>query len=121
MIPQVVIVVVEDDPAVNESLVLSLEKAGFQVQTFFTVEAFEKEALAPADVYLLDRQLGGTDGLDLCRRLKSKPLTQNIPVVIMSASPEAAQYMHEAGGDMFLEKPFTRKQLLDTLAKVLKS
>ena len=115
------IVIVEDDPAINEALVMILTKSGYSVRSFITAEAYEAATSLRADAYIIDRQLRGSDGLDLCRRLKAHPATSYIPVIIMSATPEARQYAQEAGGDYFLEKPFSKKQLLTVLERVINS
>ena len=72
---------------------------------------------APApDIYLPDKQLCGTDGLDICRFLKSQASTRHIPVIIISASIGMQQPIKNAGADAFIEKPFEIKQLLETIA-----
>ena len=116
---QLRVVLIEDDAALNDGLALSLAKSGYIVHSFLTTEEFEMALLQPADIYLLDKQLPGIDGVELCKRLKSHTLTSGIPVIIMSASPDAAYYTKQAGGDAFLEKPFTRKQLLEIMLQLL--
>lgn len=113
------IVVIEDDPAVNEAVVLILRKSGHQVRTFFTLEAHHNAGIEGADAYLIDRQLRGEDGLELCKELKSEEATMNIPVIIMSASPDSRLYAERAGADAFLDKPFSKKQLLEELERVI--
>ena len=64
------------------------------------------------DVFLIDKQLSGYDGLDICRHLKNKGRTKNIPVIMISASPNIGSLSKEAGADAFIEKPFEIKDLL---------
>lgn len=113
------IIVIEDDLAVNEGVVMILEKSGYTVRAFLTADAFEKLESEPADIYLIDRHLKGADGLELCRRLKSRRTTEKIPIVIMSASLDTQKYIQQAGGDAFLEKPFSKKQLLAVIAQFI--
>jgi len=54
----------------------------------------------------MDMLLSGTDGRDVCRRLKSDPATAQIKVVMMSAHPDADKSCREAGADDFIPKPF---------------
>jgi len=115
------IVVIEDDPAINEALVMILRKSGYSVHSFLTAEAYEEADTQPIGAYIIDRQLPGSDGLDLCRRLKAHPATSQIPVIIMSATPDARQFTQQAGGDYFLEKPFSKKQLLTVLERLINS
>ncbi len=115
------IVLVEDDLAVNEGLVMTLERSGFVVHSFFNVTEFEQAALPGIDLFIIDRQLNGTNGLELCRRIKANPATSHLPVLIISASPGTEQYAMAAGGDAYLEKPFSKKQLLILVENLVRS
>jgi len=61
--------------------------------------------------------LRGMGGMDLCRRLKSDPITQYIPVYIMTAANYADTEAKEAGAEGVILKPFRKKELLDLLQK----
>jgi len=65
----------------------------------------------PAVLYILDTQLIGTDGLEICRFLKSNDRTKNRPVIILTASPNIKNLATLAGADAVLEKPFKIKDL----------
>ena len=64
------------------------------------------------DLFLIDKQLSGYDGLDICRHLKNQAHTKNIPVIMISASPNIGALSKEAGADAYIEKPFEVKDLL---------
>jgi CheY-like chemotaxis protein len=68
---------------------------------------------------LLDILLSGKDGREICRELKSKAVTRNIPVIMFSAYPHAADSAYEAGADGFLSKPFGLKELISAVEEFL--
>ena len=55
---------------------------------------------------LMDMLLSGTDGRDICRKLKLDPATSHIKIMMMSAHPDADRSCREAGADEFISKPF---------------
>ncbi|MBO9657851.1 MAG: response regulator [Chitinophagaceae bacterium] len=114
------IILLEDDPAINDSMVLILEMAGYEVSPFLSVESFRQANLAPPDVYLLDRQINDDDGLILCRELKDDNLTAHVPIIMISASQNIAALLYEAGGDAFLEKPYSRQKLIAIIERVIR-
>jgi DNA-binding response OmpR family regulator len=65
------------------------------------------------DLFLVDKQLSGYNGLDICRYLKSQRHTKNIPVIMISASPDIGRSSREAGADAYIEKPFEITNLVD--------
>jgi CheY-like chemotaxis protein len=69
------------------------------------------------DLFIIDKQLSGVDGLELCRFLKMQETTRNIPVIIISASPYISTQAINAGADEFVEKPFKIKELLSIVQK----
>jgi putative two-component system response regulator len=77
------------------------------------VDAFDACAAGQIDVALLDVQMPGSDGLATCRRLKSAPHTQLIPVLIMTGDSDARAHLDalEAGADDFLPKPLSLPEL----------
>jgi DNA-binding response OmpR family regulator len=68
-------------------------------------------------LFLLDKQLSGQDGLEVCQFLKSQSDTKDIPVIIISATPGISKMAMDAGADDFLEKPFQMKELLKLVDK----
>ena len=66
---------------------------------------------------MIDKLLSGYDGLDICRYLKSNPLTSHIPVIMVSASPDIGVAAIKAGADDFVEKPFDLKYLLKVIER----
>ena len=95
-------------------------KAGFQVFTANNGGDCLKrvDSLEP-DLILLDSIMPGKNGIEVCRTLKSQLNTQEIPVVIFSASGSMnnKNAALEAGANGFLLKPFTIKELTDIITK----
>lgn len=71
------------------------------------------------DIFLLDKQLAGSDGLEICRYLKSRDETKSIPVIMISATPGIKEMAKEAGADDFVEKPFIMTNLLNKITAAL--
>jgi CheY-like chemotaxis protein len=61
------------------------------------------------------------DGLEICKHLKSGPLTWHLPVIILSATPHVPAQIKQVGADAFLEKPFSNHDLLQVAASLVNS
>ena len=113
------VVVVEDDGSIRDILVIILERAGYDVIHFQDGGGLLNEATEVPDIYLIDRQLSGIDGLDLCKYLKSQSISAHIPVIILSATPGIEHLVKDAGAFAFVEKPFSKKNLVQIIDNVL--
>jgi DNA-binding response OmpR family regulator len=107
------VVVAEDDPGLQDVLKIILENAGYDVQIFPKGEMIMQRKFSNPDLFLLDKQLSGIDGIDICKFLKAHPTTRNIPVVMISANPNIEELAKGAGADNWIEKPFEVKTLLE--------
>ncbi len=102
------VLVVDDIPANVKLLEARLVAEYFQVLTAYSgIEALEICANDRVDVVLLDVMMPGTDGFEVCRRLKKSPKTQHIPVVMVTALDQPSDKVRglESGADDFLTKP----------------
>jgi len=113
------VVVVEDDGSIRDSLVIILERAGYDVIHFQDGGGLLNGATEVPDIYLIDRQLSGIDGLDLCKYLKSQSISAHTPVIILSATPGIENLVKNAGAVAFVEKPFPKKNLVQIIDNVL--
>lgn len=111
------ILLADDDPAIVDSMQLMLEMVGYQVETTVDGETVLKMQEELPDLLLLDIWMSGQDGREICKHLKSKKDTQNIPIIMISANKDTAQIAKESGANDFLAKPF---EMNDLLAKVEK-
>ena len=117
------IFVVEDEPDIARLISHSLEAAGFSVQGFMSASSVISEALhtMPA-LFLLDVMLPGTDGFDLCRHIRQTPGISGIPVIFLTAKTAEADRIKglELGGDDYITKPFSPRELLARIRSVLR-
>ena len=109
--------VVDDEPAARELLLLALQENGFRTMAVASGDAAIAAARRHApDVITLDVFLPTIDGWDVLRLLKSNPQTASIPVVMVSISSERARAF-SLGAVEHLVKPVGREQLLEALAR----
>src|SRR6185436_13805984 len=115
------ILVVEDDPAVSQSLHSALTQAGYQV----TCKAEGRDALAYAKkaqphLILLDVRLPDGSGFDVCRQMRQQGLHQ--PIVMLTAQQEEMDKVLglEMGADDYITKPFSLRELLSRLRAQLR-
>jgi len=113
------VLITDDDPGMQDAFTLIFERAGYEVNVVDSGDPLLDGTAIIPDVYILDKQLSGVDGLDVCRYLKEQPLTARVPVVMVSATPRLAVLAKEACADAFLEKPFDQYELLRIVAKLL--
>src|SRR3954466_7024231 len=111
------IVIADDDPGVLEIFQIIFEKEGFETIALCNAKPLLQNQYMDADIYLLDKQMSGIDGIEVCKYLKQNEQTQDKPVLIISANPNAKALSEEAGADDFIEKPFLKKELLAKVAK----
>jgi len=109
------IIIVDDDPAIQNAIGLIFDPALFEVRIYPGAEDILSENYDLPDIFILDRQLSGINGLDLCRHLKAGVYTKHIPVIMLSASPDIINAAANAGADGAVEKPFKMKQLRDVV------
>ena len=111
------ILVADDDPGIRDIFKIIFEKAGYSIEIKSGAEDVLQNNFTIPDVFLIDKLLSGYDGLDICRHLKSNPLTSHIPVIMVSASPDIGVTAIKAGADDFVEKPFDLKYLLKVIER----
>lgn len=114
------ILIIDDDPDIRTIVQNLLRKQGYEVETAsHKEEAFVQIASFKPSLILLDVLLSGSDGRTICREIKSNTETSDIPVIMVSAHPSAAEKFHEYGADDFLGKPFNSELLLKKVQKSL--
>lgn len=113
------ICIVEDDEGIQDVLNIILKRAGYERDIFSDGRAIMEDNYSTPDLFLIDKQLPGADGLAICRHLKDKRTTFAIPVIVMSAYPNVRELSVSAGANDFIEKPFKIELLLATIKKYL--
>ena len=110
------IMVVDDDAGIVQALQLILEDEGYDVTAIMDGQAVKDMEADVPDLLLLDIWMSGLDGRDICRHLKSRDRTRNLPIIICSANRDTENIAREAGADGFLTKPFELDDLLGKVA-----
>ena len=111
------IVVVEDDEDIQYLLKDTLSKAGYEVEVLADGNSLTEKACSTADLFLLDVNLPGINGLELCRLLKLNDLTKHTPVIMLSAFPGLRNVASKYHADDSLEKPFNFNNLIGLISK----
>ena len=109
------VLVVDDDPDMLALLAMYVHKAGIAVEVASDGEtALAKAHQSPPDLMLLDVMMPGTNGFEICSKLKSNERTALIPVVLVTALEDTKSRVQgiEAGADDFLSKPVKREELV---------
>lgn len=112
------ITVADDDPAILDAVSMMLEMEGYEVSSTLNGNSILDHTEVP-DAYILDIWMSGADGRELCKILKAKENTKDIPVILISASNDLQKSATYAGADDFLAKPFEIDDLLRKLANLL--
>jgi CheY-like chemotaxis protein len=117
------VLVVEDEAALQQLLAYNLERAGFAVeQALDADEALTLIAERTPDLVLLDWMLPWTSGLELCRQLRRKPATANLPIIMLTARTEEPDRLQglDTGADDYITKPFSIEELIARVRAVLR-
>jgi CheY-like chemotaxis protein len=110
------IMVVDDDAGIVQALQLILEDEGYEVTIIMDGQVVKDMEADVPDLLLLDIWMSGLDGRDICRHLKSRDRTRNLPIILCSANRDTENIAKEAGADGFLTKPFELDDLLGIVA-----
>ncbi len=106
------ILVADDDKGIRDIFQVLLGREGFSLDLKADGDDLLADRFKLPDLFLIDNQLSGTSGLDICRHLKNSPHTRDIPVIMVSACPDIGILSKEAGADDYIEKPFDINYLL---------
>jgi FixJ family two-component response regulator len=114
-----VIIVVDDDRAVRNSLQFSLEIEGFSVLTYAdSRELFEDEALAETSCLVIDHNLPGMTGLDAIAKLRERRVL--VPAILITTHPSAATTERARKAEIpIVEKPLLENGLLEQIQAAL--
>ncbi len=117
------VLIVEDEPALSEMLRYNLEAEGFGVTVAETGEAAEL-ALSEErpDLVLLDWMLPGVSGIELTRRMRARPETRGVPILMLTARGEEGDRVRglATGADDYVVKPFSVPELMARVRAILR-
>jgi two-component system phosphate regulon response regulator PhoB len=117
------VLIVEDEPHVQELVAVNLEHSGYAVLRAASVEEAERAIRAELpDVVVLDWMLPGESGLAYARRLRGDERTRDLPILMLTARAMEQDKLSglEAGADDYLTKPFSPKELAARIKAVLR-
>lgn len=117
------ILIVEDEPAIQELLALNIIQAGHQPIRALTVEQAQliMQDTIP-DLILLDWMLPGMSGIEFARKLKADEISKSIPIIMLTARGEESDKIRglEVGADDYVTKPFSPRELNARIKAVLR-
>lgn len=117
------ILIVEDEPDISQLVEYQFKQAGLPVRTVPDgASALEQvKKLRPA-LIILDLMLPDMDGKDICRALKANPMTQKIPILMLTAKAEELDRIigFELGAEDYVTKPFSPRELVLRAKAILK-
>jgi two-component system phosphate regulon response regulator PhoB len=117
------ILVVEDEEALATLLHYNLEKEGYRIELCADgEEAMIRIDEKLPDLVVLDWMLPSVSGIEVCRRLRQKPVTRNLPIIMLTARGEETDRVRglDTGADDYIVKPFLMSELSARVRAVLR-
>jgi DNA-binding response OmpR family regulator len=114
------ILVLDDDPDIGIMIKIMLEYKGYSV--ILTDRADKAEDIIRTNninLLIMDMLLSGVNGTDVCTALKQNSHTASIPIMMISAHPNAQQVCIDAGANDFISKPFDMQDLIARIDRLL--
>ena len=107
------VLLIEDDADIAEAIGYQMEKTGLSVRVARTGEEGLEAVRRGVDLVLLDLNLPGMDGLEVCRMIRRQQTTAHVPIIIVSARADEVDRVLglEMGADDYVVKPFSLKEL----------
>ena len=117
------ILVVEDEPAIQELIAYNLKQAGHQTLLADNAEqALNLVSNALPDLVLLDWMLPGLSGIEFARRLRADKRTRTVPIIMLTARSDEQDKLAglDGGADDYITKPFSPRELMARIKAVLR-
>ena len=117
------VVIVDDDSEIRDYLLAELRSL-YNVKTFpGAQEAWADISATQPDVVVTDLVMSGMDGMELCRKIRHNPVTNHIPVIILTSSTDETSHLQsiDSGADRFLSKPLSIDLLRSSIAQMISS
>ena len=117
------ILIIEDEPDIRKNLEYNLSREGYSVLTAASIAEAEQLIYSNnLSLILLDLMLPDGSGLELCKKMKSDPDVQNLPIIILTAKDDEVDKVvgFEIGADDYVTKPFSVRELILRIKAVLK-
>jgi DNA-binding response OmpR family regulator len=117
------IFIIDDEQDIREILKINLESEGYDIKSFSSADdALKSFKSEKPDLIILDVMMEGKDGFEFCREIRANDRLKSIPVIFLSAKSEEFDKVLglELGGDDYLTKPFSIKELRSRIKAVLR-
>ena len=117
------ILLVEDEPAIQQMVGMALRKAGYDVVMASDVAESQTQIAGQVpDLMLLDWMLPGISGVEYARQLKKNDLTREMPIIMLTARGEESDKIRgfDSGADDYITKPFSPRELVARINAVLR-
>ena len=117
------VLIVEDEAAIHQLLSYNLEAEGFRTRVVETGEEVHSAIIEEQpDLVLLDWMLPGLSGIDVCRMIRSRPETQKLPIIMLTARGEEAERVRglATGADDYVVKPFSISEVMARIRSILR-
>jgi two-component system, OmpR family, phosphate regulon response regulator PhoB len=117
------LLLVEDDRALAELLAWHFSREGYDIErTADGDEALLLAAEHTPDLVILDWMIEGVSGIEVCRRLRRRPSTAGVPIIMLTARGEESDRIRglDTGADDYVTKPFSPKELIARVGAVLR-
>lgn len=118
------VLVIDDEPDITEIVDSFLSDSGYTVEVENSPEqAVDRAKEFMPNVILLDIMMPGTNGYDVCQRIKAEPELAHIPVIFLTGKDKGDDMgrSFKSGGDMYIKKPFSCERLLEIVNIVIMS
>ena len=117
------VLVVDDEQDIRQLVALILEAAGYDViQAASGMEALAALGRSSFELVILDIMMPEMDGWEVCRQIKSRPQTKDIPVLILTVRSQPLDRvigLEVVHANSYLTKPFERKELLEAVERLV--
>jgi len=117
------LLIIEDEKDIVQALEYNLKKEGFEIHKAYDgLQGLKLATEIIPDLIILDLMLPGLDGLELCRKIKKDPKTENIPIIMLTAKGAETDKVVglEVGADDYITKPFSMRELIARVKAILK-
>jgi len=117
------ILLVEDEPAIQELLAFNVAQCGFRaIRAYDVPGAMAEINRALPDLILLDWMLPGASGIEMAKRLRADQRTRDIPIIMLTARTDEQDKIAglESGADDYITKPFSPRELMARIRAVLR-
>ena len=121
--PKSKILIIEDEPDIAEMITYNLQREGYKTLSCRDGEVgLSRIHTDNPDLVILDLMLPGIDGIEVCRRVKSDPVTRSTPIIMLTAKSEEDNKIQglDVGADDYITKPFSTRELISRIKAVLR-